>query len=239
MRIAVNTENYEILNSIIRTAKNHGNTIIITKLEKQLFNYIELTSDDLKEVDAYVLTSNTSYVQKAVDFIKKYNPYTPIIIIGKDGKYNITSSDVVVPFEKEIDTDFYAKSILHNIYAYTKNFETLRKLFTKMKDTIEFGNCKYDPTKRLLFYKNNEVHKLSPKQSGIFELLTVNFGQVVRKDLILEKVWHQQNYFVGRSLDVFVTYLRKILKNNNIKMTITNVSNMGLMLGYITENKEK
>jgi DNA-binding winged helix-turn-helix (wHTH) protein len=239
MRIAVNTENYEILNSIIRTAKNHGNTVIITKLEKQLFNYIESMNVDLKEIDAFVLTNNTSYVQKAIDFIKRYNPYTPIIIIGKSGKYNITSSDVIVPFEKGIDTDFYAKSILHNIYSYAKNFETLRKLSTKMKDIIEFGNCTYDPTKRLLFYKNVEVHKLSPKQSGVFELLAVNFGQVVQKNLILEKVWHQSNYFVGRSLDVFVTHLRKILKNENIKMTITNVSNIGLMLDYLVKNKKK
>ena len=93
------------------------------------------------------------------------------------------------------------------------------------------------PTKRLLFCDGKKIQKLSPKQAGIFELLSANFGQVVKKDIILEKVWHQSNYFVGRSLDVFVTHLRKILEIGGIKMSITNVSNIGLMLDYTPKEK--
>jgi len=237
MRIAVNTENYEIINSLIREAKKHGNTIVIARLEKQLFKHIESIDIEIEEIDAYILNSDSSYTQKAVDFIKKENPYTPVILIGKNGTYNVTSSDVIVPFDKVIDTDFYAKSILHNIYSYTKNFEILQRLTAKIGNIIEFGKCTYDPNKRLLFNDGIEVQKLSPKQAGIFELLTANFGQVVRKDVILQKVWRDNNYFVGRSLDVFVTHLRKILKNGGIPMTITNVSNIGLMLDYLPNTK--
>ena len=206
MRIAVNTENYEILNSLIRGAKEHGNTVVIAKLEKAVFDHIES-----EEIDAFVLRSDSTYAQKAVDFIKRSYPYIPVVIIGNE-RYSVTSSDITVPYIKEMDTDFYAKSVLHNIYAYAKNFETLQRLTAKMGDIIEFGNCSYDPIKRLLFIKGTKVHKLSPKQSGVFELLTSNFGQVVRKDVIMERVWHtNDNYFVGRSLDVFVTHLRKRL----------------------------
>ena len=237
MKIAVNTENYEILNSIIRTAKEHGNTIFITKIEKTLFDRINTVEED-EVVDAFVLTSGTNYVQKAVDFIKKEFPYAPVVIIGKDGVYNISSADIIVPFEKDNNTDFLAKSILHNIYAYTKNFETLQKLTAKMGDEINFGNCKFDPVKKILFFNGNEVQKLSPKQAGVIELLAANFGHVVKKDVILEKVWHQSNYFVGRSLDVFVSHIRKIFENANIPMTITSVSNIGLMLDYLPNHKK-
>lgn len=233
MKIAVNTENYEILNSIIRAAKEHGGTVVIAKLEKQLFNHIES-----EEIDAFVLTSDTAYAQKVVDYIKRDTPYIPVILIGKNGKYNVSSSDVIIPFEKGNDTDFYAKSVLHNIYSYSKNFETLQRLTAKMGNIIEFGNCTYDPNRRLLFSKGKEIQKLSPKQASVFELLAANFGQVVRKDMILEKGWHTNNYFVGRSLDVFVTHLRKILKNGGIKMAITNVSNIGLMLDYLPNVKK-
>jgi DNA-binding response OmpR family regulator len=239
MRIVVNTENYEILNSLIRGAKEHGNTVVIAKLEKAVFDHIES-----EHVDAFVLRSDSVYAQKAVDFIKRDYPYIPVLIIGNE-KYSVTSSDIMVPYIKGMDTDFYAKTVLHNIYAYTKNFETLQRLTAKMGDLIEFGNCTLDPVKRILFYKGTQVFwegnkkgKLSPKQAGVFELLAANFGDVVRKDVIMERVWHtNDNYFVGRSLDVFVTHLRKILKTSNMNMTITNVSNIGLMLDHLPKSK--
>lgn len=232
MKIAVNTGNYEILNSIIRVAKEQDNTVAIAKFEKSLFDHI-----DNEDVEAFVISSGTEYSQKAVDFIKKYYQYIPIVVIGKSDEYNIKNADFVIPFNMEIDTDVYARCILNSIYAYVKNFETLKRLTAKIGDVIEFGNCTYDPTKRLLFCDGEEIKKLSPKQAGIFEILAANFKNVVKKDIILEKVWHDSNYFVGRSLDVFVSHLRKILENGKTGMIISNVSSIGLMLDY--ESKKK
>jgi len=239
MKIVVNTDNYEILNSIIRVAKEHGNEVVIAKLEKKLFELIEHP-----EYDAFVIGSNKAYSQKAVDFIKRGSQYTPVVVLGLESTYNITASDIMVPYTTDSDTDFFAKSILHNIYAYTKNFDTLQRLTAKMEDIIEFGDCTFDPQKRILFYKSEPVEtggkkkgQLSPKQAGIFELLAANFGQVVNKDILMEKVWQNSNYFVGRSLDVFVTHLRNILKQNEINMAISNVSNIGLMLDWIPGKK--
>lgn len=230
MRIAVNTDDYEILNSIIRAAKEHGNTVSIAKLEKALFDNIES-----EEIDAYILSADTVYAQKAVDYIKKEYPYTPVVLIGNTKTYSVTSSDMIVPYEPENDTDFFAKAVLHNIYVFNKNFETLQKLTAKMGDIIEFGNCKYDPVKRIILKDGKEIHKLSPKQAGVFEILALNFGKVVNKEMILQKVWRQSNYFVGRSLDVFVTHLRKILEQGGVDMEITTVSKETLMLGYKTD----
>lgn len=232
MKIAVNTGNYEILNSLIRTAKEQENTVAIAKYEKSLFEHI-----DNEDVDAYVISSGTEYSQKAVDFIKKYYQYIPVVVIGKSDEYNIKNADMVFPFNQEINTDVYAKSILNAIYAYNKNFETLKRLTAKLGDEIEFGNCKYDPIRRVLFHNDEEIKKLSPKQAGVFEILAANFGKVVKKDIILEKVWHDSNYFVGRSLDVFTSHLRKILEKEETGMAITNISNVGLMLEY--ESKKK
>jgi DNA-binding winged helix-turn-helix (wHTH) protein len=232
MKIAVNTGNYEILNSIIRTAKENGHTIAIAKLEKSLFDHI-----DNEDVDAFVISGGTDYAQKAVDFIRKFYSYIPIIIIGKSDEYKIKNADIVFPFNQDIDVDVYSKSILNSIYSYVKNFETLKRLTANIGDVMEFADCKYDPTKRLLYYKGEEFHKLSPKQAGIFEILAANFGMVVKKEIILEKVWHDSNYFVGRSLDVFVTHLRKILRQGNTDLAITNVSNIGLLLDYNSKIK--
>ena len=132
---------------------------------------------------------------------------------------------------------------------YKKNFETLHKLTAKMHDRIEFDNCTYDPTRRILYhkvrvpqseedkakhkepeYEIKEVEKLSAKKGGILEILAINYGEVVKKEVILEKVWRKTDYFVGRSLDVYITMLRNTFKDNHIKLNIKNISGVGLIL---------
>ena len=99
-----------------------------------------------------------------------------------------------------------------------------------MSGIIEFGQCKYDPTRRTLSYKDKEIKKLSAKEGGILEVLSSNFGEVVKKEIILEKVWHKSDYFSGRSMDVYVTHLRRLLRDNEIDMNIQNISGVGLIL---------
>ena len=224
MKIAVNTENYDVINAFIKNAKDHGNSISVSKAESVLFNHIELGN-----IDAFIL-SNSDYIQKAVDFIKKSNPYTPVVIINNGKETTINSSDFIILFNDKTDVDHFTKTTLNNIYAYSKNFEILQKLTAKMADVVEFGQCKYDPTRRLLFYKEKEIKKLSAKEGGVLEVLAINFGKVVKKEIILERVWHKTDYFVGRSLDVYITHLRNTFKNAKIKMSIKNITNVGLIL---------
>jgi len=228
MKIVVNSGNYEIINSLIREAKLSGHTIAITKIESTLFEHIK--NDD---ADAYIMTSSMDYTQKCIDYVRKNGPFIPVALINTSETFNITNPDIVVPFNSNSNTDTFAKMILHNIYAYTKNFDKLRKLTSKSAEEIIFGNCTYDPSTRTIFKDKKKIQQLSPKQAGIFEILAYNFGEVVKKEVILEKVWHESNYFVGRSLDVFVTHLRKILKEHKISMSISKVTNIGLMLNNI------
>jgi hypothetical protein len=224
MKIVINTENTELYNIFAKLGKEDGHQFIQAKIETVLFDSIEK-----ENVDAYVLSVFTPYFKKAVEFIKKNNPYTPVIGLIPHG--------VIIP---NIPIDFYVPQIelfevlynviMYNVQTYIKTFATLRKLTAKMHDKIEFGNCVYDPTRRLLYYKGKEIKKLSAKEGGILEVLAINYGEVVKKEVILEKVWRKTDYFAGRSMDVYITYLRNTLKNNKIKLTIKNISGIGLIL---------
>ena len=115
MKIAVNTENYDVINAFIKNAKDHGNSISVSKAESVLFNHIELGN-----IDAFIL-SNSDYIQKAVDFIKKSNQYTPVVIINNGKETTINSSDFIILFNDKTDVDHFTKTTLNNIYAYSKN----------------------------------------------------------------------------------------------------------------------
>lgn len=225
MKIAINTQNVELYNTFSQVGKDLNHEIINAKTEVILFENIEKC-----DIDAFVLSNDSSYFKKATDFIKKSNPYVPIVgIIISDMTFSVPV-DIYIDYPVRDDYEFFTKTIFYNIDAYIKTFATLKKLTTKIHEKIEFANCIYDPTRRLLYYKGKEVKKFSAKEGGILEILASNYGQVVKKEVILEKVWHKTDYFAGRSMDVYITYLRNTLRNHKIKLTIKNISGIGLIL---------
>jgi len=243
MKIILNTQAAAVLNGFTKASKTNrisslgfeGKKLdfLGSRIESGLFDQIGSPS-----IDSYLIHVPSPYSKKAVDFIKKKTPYVPIVIFGKpEDIMEITGADIYLPFLPHEDEDALAKqceAFLHialwNVINYLKNFDKLKKLTTKMSDVIEFNNCKYDPTRRTLFYKGKEVKKLSAKEGGIIEILASNFGEVVKKEIILEKVWHKSDYFSGRSMDVYVTHLRNLLKDSDIDVNIKNISGVGLIL---------
>ena len=122
MKIVVNTDNYEILNSIIRAAKEHGDEILIAKLEKKLFELIENP-----ENGAYVLGNNKPYSQKAVDFIKKHSPPKNI---GKHSKKNSSVLNFIASYLNNTQKDFVLTGkykIKYLKYDWSLNEQKIKK----------------------------------------------------------------------------------------------------------------
>jgi hypothetical protein len=209
--------------------------IIIVKTEKYLFDHI---SDS--QIDAFSINVPSSFSKKAIDFIKRKNPYIPISLFGLEKNLlEISGADIYLPILfNDIENSEEKKSlyylsyqlIVQNTSIYLQNFDKLKKLTTTIQNVIEFNDCKYDPTRRILYYNDKEIKKLSAKEGGILEILSSNYGQVIKRDIILEKVWHKSDYFSGRSMDVYLTHLRKVFTDNKIGSNIKNISGVGLIL---------
>ncbi len=70
---------------------------------------------------------------------------------------------------------------------------------------------------------------LTKKEAHILRILTKFKNQVVSREMILNAVWGQDDYFVGRSLDVFITKLRKYFKEDE-RISISNIHGVGFKL---------
>jgi DNA-binding response OmpR family regulator len=70
---------------------------------------------------------------------------------------------------------------------------------------------------------------LTKKEAQILKLLIKFQNQVLPREVILNTVWGQDDYFVGRSLDVFITKLRKYLKDD-ANIQILNIHGVGFKL---------
>jgi DNA-binding response OmpR family regulator len=81
-------------------------------------------------------------------------------------------------------------------------------------------------TENQTLVSNDQVKTLTKKEVQILKLLFKYKNQVVSREVILNAVWGQNDYFVGRSLDVFITKLRKYLREDP-KILISNIHGVG------------
>ncbi len=89
------------------------------------------------------------------------------------------------------------------------------------EDTIfTIGKYSFDPTQHMLIFEN-EQHNLTAKESKILEMLCREKGKVVSRENILNEIWGNSDFYSSRSLDVFITKLRKYLsKDTNVSLNV-------------------
>jgi len=81
------------------------------------------------------------------------------------------------------------------------------------KTEFEFGNFYFESTKQILRCDGEEI-KLTTKENELLRLLSLNMGQMLDRSTALKKIWHDDSYFNARSMDVYITKLRKHLKRD-------------------------
>ena len=70
---------------------------------------------------------------------------------------------------------------------------------------------------------------LTKKESEVLRMLALNINNVVKRESVLTSVWGENDYFMGRSMDVYIARLRKKLQEDN-SVSIVNVHRMGFKL---------
>lgn len=98
----------------------------------------------------------------------------------------------------------------------------------KNESVYTIGEYSFDTVNFELKHKNFEK-VLTKKEAQILKILCKFMNQVVAREVVLNGVWGQDDYFVGRSLDVFITKLRKYLKQDE-RIQIANVHGIGFKL---------
>ena len=96
------------------------------------------------------------------------------------------------------------------------------------KSEYQIGDLLFNVKMRTLSGKSLDV-KLSPKESALLNLLCMHNNDVLPRQKALKEIWKEDNYFTGRSMDVYVARLRKYLSGEK-KVEIINLHGSGYML---------
>ncbi len=93
---------------------------------------------------------------------------------------------------------------------------------------FEIGKYKFDYTNYILYSPSGE-RRLTKKEAEVLRLLCLNKNQIVKREVALKNIWGDDDYFMGRSMDVYITKLRKFLKDDD-KVSIVNIPRTGFKL---------
>jgi DNA-binding response OmpR family regulator len=132
--------------------------------------------------------------------------------------YNLGADDYITkPFDTEV--------LLCKISAIIKRQSTSP---ATNESIFNIGTYRFDSKLRQI-HRGDIIQKLSPKESDLLKLLCQNQNELLPRETALRKIWGDDGYFTARSMDVFITKLRKFLSDDpNIE--IKNIHGSGFLL---------
>lgn len=96
------------------------------------------------------------------------------------------------------------------------------------KNVFHFSNTTFDYAHRTLTV-NGETRTLTTKECDLLRVFAINFNQLVDRNSTLQKIWKDDSFFAARSMDVYITKLRKYIKDDP-QLEIVNVHGIGFKL---------
>ncbi|WP_317898339.1 response regulator transcription factor [Aurantibacillus circumpalustris] len=167
-------------------------------------NYFKSTSFDicifdimLPKMDGFELTTE----------IRKLNPDVPIFFLSS----KVLKEDRIKGLKLGAD-DYLIKP-----FSIEELLLKIEIFLTRSKKTISTERLEYSVgpyvfnSSNYLLYKGDEKIKLTQRESQLLKLFLENEDKVLTREEILKKLWGDDDYFLGRSLDVFISRLRKLL----------------------------
>ena len=132
--------------------------------------------------------------------------------------FKIGADDYLIkPFDSEI--------LLFKIKSIFKRKISLKRGNDNKVDYI-FSSYRYNSKFRELQFKNDKPISLSPKEGKLLTLLLDNMNDLTTREEALIKIWNDDNYYTSRSMDVYVTKIRKYL-GKDPKIKIENIHGKG------------
>lgn len=159
--------------------------------------------------------------------IKKINPNVPIIFLTAKTLKEDVIKGFSVGADDYVTKPFDSDVLIYKIKAILKRNQNQQNLI--IEDIMTIGHFSFDYKRRLLISEKAEEQKLSPKESELLHYLIQNKNQVLDRNYALEKIWGEKGYFTARSMDVYITKLRKYIKPD-ASLEIINIHGSGYIL---------
>jgi len=157
--------------------------------------------------------------------IRQINSDIPIIFLTAKSLKEDVLEGFTLGADDYITKPFSMEELLFRIEAILRRTHPGTR---QGKTSFQLGKYSFDAqTQKLMI--GNTSHKLTTKESELLKLLCNNKNQVLERNFALRTIWYDDSYFNARSMDVYITKLRKYLKEDP-SVEIINVHGKGFKL---------
>jgi two-component system, OmpR family, response regulator VicR len=167
----------------------------------------------LPEVDGFTLAQE----------IRRRDEQAPIIFLTAKSMKQDKLHGLTIGADDYMTKPFSIEELLLKIDIFLRRTKYTNIL--KANTPVSIGHYSFD-FKNLSLYYGEAAETLTQKEADLLKLLCENRNQVVKRSFILETIWGKDDYFLGRSLDVFISRLRKYL-NQDDRIKIENIHGVG------------
>jgi DNA-binding response OmpR family regulator len=143
--------------------------------------------------------------------IRKVNKEVPVIFATAKGMVQDKMEGFSIGADDYITKPFSIDELIMRIKAILKRTKPI--VVVEEPSLFQLGKYTYNYSLQLLSHDGLQ-HKLSTKEAELLKLLCLHANEVLERDEALLKIWKDDNYFNGRSMDVFLSKLRKLLKDD-------------------------
>ena len=157
--------------------------------------------------------------------IRQSNPDMPIIFLTA----KTLKEDILEGFKLGAD-DYITKpfSMEELVLRIEAILRRVRGKKSKESSVYHIGRFVFDTQKQLLTIGDKQT-KLTTKENELLALLCSHANEILQRDFALKTIWIDDNYFNARSMDVYITKLRKHLKDDD-QIEIINIHGKGYKL---------
>ena len=156
--------------------------------------------------------------------LRSLNTQVPIIFVTAKSMKEDKIKGLTIGADDYITKPFSIEELILKINVFLKR----RFIRTDLDSVVSIGQCAFDFKNLTIDHKNQKI-KLTQREGELMQQLYVNKNAVVSRKDLLERVWGKEDYFLGRSMDVFISRLRKYIKSDD-NLVIENVHGVGFRL---------
>jgi len=163
--------------------------------------------------------------------IRDENTEIPIIFLTAKALKEDVLEGFKIGADDYITKPFNSEELLYRVMAVMKRTQKTPDPKEEQKE-FEVGQYHFNYPLRILTFNGDgekTKEKLSPKEAHLLRMFCIKKNQVLPRSEALKKIWGEDNYFTARSMDVFVTKLRKYLSADD-DIEIVNIHGNGFRL---------
>ena len=160
--------------------------------------------------------------------IRNKNHHIPIIFISAKIQIEDKLEGLTIGGDDYIFKPFSIEELLLKVNIFLRRKQMDKSIENDFNQVYSFGIFIFDPANLLLTTEGEEI-RLTQREADLLTFFLKNQGRLLRREDILVALWGQDDYFLGRSLDVFISRIRKYLSLDT-KVVIENVPRVGFKL---------